>query len=156
MIYLCKASVKETPKTQLEIQKEEEERQRRLEASKWTCPYCKEVTDRFYERFHYRCIPNNLRNKRENGESDTEVCTDCFEFINSYYKNFHYANCRAHQVKVSYPSQSKAKANQAHFQTIKDPLEEFRDTPAFKGAQLFLYDLRKKQEENYGINKCKI
>ena len=95
MIHTCKAWIKkEKPKTQLQIQKEEEEIQRRLEASKWTCPYCREVTDRFYERFHYRCIPKNLRNKRENGESDTEICPNCFESISSYYKNFHYPNCK--------------------------------------------------------------
>ena len=34
----------EKPKTELEIQPEEQI-QRRLEESKWVCPYCKEVTD---------------------------------------------------------------------------------------------------------------
>ena len=68
MIHLCKGSlkVKEIPKTELEIQQAEEEIQRRLEASKWTCPYCNEVTDRFYSKFHYRCLPEDVREQSTN------------------------------------------------------------------------------------------
>ena len=81
---------KEKPKTRLEIQKEEEEIQRRLEASKWTCPYCKEVTDRFFKKFHYRCLPEDKKRELERQEeSKFEKCLYCHKLVDPYYKNFH-------------------------------------------------------------------
>jgi hypothetical protein len=142
MINNCKTLLKEKPKSKPEVQVDEEI-QRRLKASEWTCPYCKQTTDRFYNKFHYRCIPEDVKAKLDKLEckAETEICPDCNEVINSYYKNFHYPKCKAHEVH--YSSQSKSNAQ---IEYLQDPLEEFRHTPAFKRAQLFLYDLRKKEE----------
>ena len=90
MIHLCKALRPEKPKTELEIQQAEEEIQRRLEASKWICPYCKEVTDRFYKKLHYRCLPEEKKRELEKEEeSKFEPCPTCNKLLDPYYKNFH-------------------------------------------------------------------
>jgi hypothetical protein len=91
MIHLCKASMKETPKTQLEIQNEEEQIRRRLEGGKWTCPYCKEVTDRFFKKFHYKCLPKEKKRELEREEKPKfEKCLYCDKLVDPYYKNFHF------------------------------------------------------------------
>ena len=90
MIHLCKASRSEKPKTQLEIRQAEEEIQRRLEASKWICPYCNEVTDRFYKKLHYRCLPEDKKRELEKEEeSKFERCPTCNKLLDPFYKNFH-------------------------------------------------------------------
>ena len=75
--------------------------QRRLEASKWICPYCKEVTDRFYKKLHYRCLPEDKKRELENEEeSKFETCIYCDKLLNPYYKNFHYCQAMSEQQKV--------------------------------------------------------
>ena len=92
--------IQEKPKTQLEIQKGEEEIRLRLEASKWTCPYCKEVTYRFYKKLHYRCLPEEKKRELENEEeSKFETCIYCNKLLNPYYKNFHYCQAMSEQQK---------------------------------------------------------
>ena len=92
MIHTCKALIKkEKPKTELDNQQAEEEIQRRLETSKWVCPYCKEVTDRFFKKFHYRCLPEEKKRElEEEEESKFEKCLYCHKLVDPYYKNYHF------------------------------------------------------------------
>ncbi len=90
MIHSCKASIIEKLKTKLEIRQAEQEIQRRLEASKWTCPYCNQVTDRFFKNVHYRCLPEEKKRElEEEEESKFESCPTCNKLLDPYYKNFH-------------------------------------------------------------------
>ena len=56
----------------------------------WTCPYCNQVTDRFYKKFHYRCLPEEKKRELEKEEeSKFEKCPSCNKLLDPYYKNFH-------------------------------------------------------------------
>jgi hypothetical protein len=90
MIHNCKALIKEKLNFTLsEIQQVEEDIRRRLKASEWTCPYCKQVTDRFFKKFHYRCLPEEKKRELQKEEPKLEPCPTCNKSLDPYYKNFH-------------------------------------------------------------------
>lgn len=62
--HICRALREEIPQTELEFQ-DKKVSLRRLQASKWICHYYNKVTDLFYKKLHYRCIPESERQRRE-------------------------------------------------------------------------------------------